>query len=139
MKRLFAVMLTLVLLAGLTACGQPGQSGQSGQGGQTGQQDTGGAGQGKTVNVFTKKREWNWDRIKEAFEASHEGYTLNVEITEATDYYNLLKTYVTTGDLPDVIQTIPGSTIELWKEYLVDIGDLEAFGKSLNRGIQMFP
>ena len=56
-------------------------------------------------------------------------YTLHVEITEATDYYNLLKTYVTTGDLPDVIQTIPGSTIELWKEYLVDLSDLEAFGK----------
>lgn len=129
MKRFFAVMLTLILLAGLTACGQSSQSAPSGQSGPTEQQDAGGADRGKTVNVFTKKREWNWDRIKEAFEASHEGYTLNVEITEATDYYNLLKTYVTTGDLPDVIQTIPGSTIELWKEYLVDIGDLEAFGK----------
>lgn len=129
MKRFLAAVLALILLAGLTACGQTSQSDQTSQGEQSSQQNAGEASQSKTVNVFTKKREWNWDRIKEAFEASHEGYTLNVEITEATDYYNLLKTYVTTGDLPDVIQTVPGSTIELWKEYLVDIGDLEVFGK----------
>lgn len=123
MKRFFAALFTVVMLAGLTACGQRGQSEQPASAGDESPSEH------KTVNVFTKKREWNWERIKEAFEASHEGYTLHVEITEATDYYNLLKTYVTTGDLPDVIQTIPGSTIELWKEYLVDLSDLEAFGK----------
>lgn len=136
MKRLLACALTLVLLLGLTACGGGQQSNSSGGGGQTSSSSGGNIGgsgntgaESKTVNVFTKKREWNWDHIKEAFEASHEGYTLNVDITEANDYYNLLKTYVTTGDLPDVIQTVPGATIDLWKEYLVDVGDLECLSK----------
>jgi len=123
MKKIFSMFLVLMMLSSLSACGQSGHTAPADNSGGSG--DT----QSKTVNVFTKKREWNWDLIKEAFEASHEGYTLNVEITEATDYYNILKTYVTTGDLPDVIQTVPGTTIDLWKEYLVDIGDLESFKK----------
>ena len=119
MRRFFAGILACLMVLGLAACGQAqGETSDSGENGSE-----------KVVNVFTKKREWNWDRIKEAFEASHPGYVLNVDITESTDYYNLLKTYASTGDLPDVIQTMPGSTIDLWKEYLVDISDLECFDK----------
>ena len=119
MRRFFAGILACLMVLGLAACGQAqGETSDSGENGSE-----------KVVNVFTKKREWNWDRIKEAFEASHPGYVLNVDITEATDYYNLLKTYASTGDLPDVIQTVPGSTIDLWKEYLVDISNLECFDK----------
>ena len=120
MRRFFAGTLACLMVLGLAACGQVEDTKTPASDGNASE---------KVVHVFTKKREWNWDRIKEAFEASHPGYVLNVDITEATDYYNLLKTYVTTGDLPDVIQTIPGSTIDLWKEYLVDISDLECFDK----------
>ena len=120
MRRFFAGTLACLMVLGLAACGQVEDTKTPASGENASE---------KVVHVFTKKREWNWDRIKEAFEASHPGYVLNVDITEATDYYNLLKTYVTTGDLPDVIQTIPGSTIDLWKEYLVDISDLECFDK----------
>ena len=120
MRRFFAGALACLMVLGLAACGQVEDTKTPASDGNASE---------KVVHVFTKKREWNWDRIKEAFEASHPGYVLNVDITEASDYYNLLKTYVTTGDLPDVIQTIPGSTIDLWKEYLVDISDLECFDK----------
>lgn len=83
----------------------------------------------KTVTMFTKKREWNWEEIEQKFEAANPGYDLIVETCDANDYFTILKSYGATGDYPDVIQTQAGSTLDLWSEHLVDISDLPCMEK----------
>ena len=78
MRRFFAGTLACLMVLGLAACGQVEDTKTPASDGNASE---------KVVHVFTKKREWNWDRIKETFEASHPGYVLNVDITESTDYY----------------------------------------------------
>lgn len=129
-QRFLAALTTAALLFSLAGCGggdntAAPDAGSTADSGSTSPSD----GAKKTVTVFSKKREWNWDKIESSFEASNPGYDLVVNLTEATTYFDELKSFLATGDLPDVIQTNSGSLLNLWKEHLVDLSDLEVLSK----------
>jgi len=92
----------------------------------TAEAQTTSAGEKRIVNVFTKKREWDWKTIEARYEAYNPEVDLVVDATDSTTYYDLLKGYLASGDLPDVIQITSGSTMDVWKEYLVPLDGLEA-------------
>ena len=133
MKRVLALLLSALMLAGCFAC----TSGSNEAVAQTeaestedatvtAEAQTTSAGEKRIVNVFTKKREWDWKTIEARYEAYNPEVDLVVDATDSTTYYDLLKGYLASGDLPDVIQITSGSTMDVWKEYLVPLDGLEA-------------
>lgn len=129
-KQLFAWVLSAATLVSMAGCGgNPSASTGEASSVSSGAMSSAGSEETKTVNVFTKKREWNWDLIESSFEAANPGYDLVVDITEADSYVDTLKGYLATGDLPDVIQTNSGYNIELWKEHLIDISDMDILSR----------
>ena len=88
--------------------------------------ETEATGEKRVVNVFTKKREWDWETIEKRYEAYNPQVDLVVDATDANTYYDLLKGYLASGDLPDVIQITSGSTMDVWKEHLVALDGMEA-------------
>ena len=81
----------------------------------------------RVVSVYTKKREWDWATIEARYEAYNPEVDLVVDATDANTYYDLLKGYLASGDLPDVIQITSGATLDDWQEYLVPLDGLDAF------------
>lgn len=137
-NKILAIALCALLAVSLAACGGSGGAEESAPeangaqaatsaGAEAEAEESTDAGK-KQVTVFTKKHEWNWEKIEEEFEKAYPDHDLIVDITEANTYYDILKTYLATEDMPDVIQIVPGATLQLWSEHLVDISDLQAFG-----------
>lgn len=124
MKRFLCITLALLMVLSLAACGGDRNGETATPGAPDTEQDS-----PKTVTMFTKKREWNWEEIEKKFEDANPGYDLIVETCDADNYDNILKSYAATQDFPDVIQTTSGSSLDLWKEHLVDVGDLACLEK----------
>lgn len=135
MKKGISIALVVLMLLSLIACSDGGggsSSGASPSQGSTAAQGGGGgsaaepaSGEKKVVTVFSKKREWDWEAIEKAYEAARPDVDLVVDLTDANTYYDVLKGYLASGDLPDVIQTVSGATINLWKEHLIPLNDLQ--------------
>lgn len=85
----------------------------------------------KKVVVFSKKREWEkgWNALAEAYMEEHPDVEVVINLTDASTYYDELKAYLASGDLPDIIQTVPGTTLSLWQDNLVPLNDLEVLDK----------
>ena len=85
-----------------------------------------------TIVIFSKKREWEagWNAMREQYMANNPQIKdIVINLTDASNYYDLLKGYLASNDLPDIIQTVPGSTIDLWAEHLVDLNGIPAMDK----------
>ena len=85
----------------------------------------------KKVVVFSKKREWEkgWNALADAYMKEHPDVEVVINLTDANNYYDELKAYLASGDLPDIIQTVPGTTLSLWQDNLVPLNDLEVLDK----------
>lgn len=132
MKKVLALLLATLMLAGCFACTsspnepapQTEASGTDAASKTEAPADS--SGEKRIVNVFTKKREWDWETIEARYEAYNPEVDLVVDATDANTYYDLLKGYLASGDLPDVIQITSGATMDVWKEHLLPLDGLEA-------------
>lgn len=136
MKRLISILLATTILLGIIAC-----SNQTEETAPPATEDTSTvpeveatkeeetSKEKRIVNVFTKKREWDWEAIEKGYEAFNPQVDLVVEATDANTYYDILKGYLASQDLPDVIQTVPGPTLDLWMEYLIPLNDLKVLNQ----------
>ena len=78
-----------------------------------------------------QKREWEkgWNALADAYMKEHPDVEVVINLTDANNYYDELKAYLASGDLPDIIQTVPGTTLSLWQDNLVPLNDLEVLDK----------
>lgn len=136
MKKLVAILLALVVLLSCIACTTANEAQTAAPAAPAAAASEkkadaapapAAAAEKRIVNVFTKKREWDWDAIEAAYEAANPDIDLVVDATDAQTYYDLLKGYLASGDLPDVIQVTSGDVLKNWGEYLVPLDDLDAF------------
>ena len=131
-KQILASMLTAATVLSLAACSgvSAGEDGSnttvSMNGSQTTSTDSS-DGEKARVVIFSKKREWEegWNQLRDRYMELHPDTEIVVNLTDASTYYDVLKGYQAAGDLPDIIQTVPGTTLSLWQEHLVPLNDLE--------------
>lgn len=114
MKKIFALLISLITIFTCFFFIEPAECSPDAQ-------------EKRVVSVYTKKREWDWATIEARYEAYNPEVDLVVDATDAGTYYDLLKGYLASGDLPDVIQITSGATLDDWQEYLVPLDGLEAF------------
>ena len=65
------------------------------------------------------------DQVKnmaKAYEEEHPNVSIEVEVI-GDDYYDILKTKASSGDMPDVFMTAGYNEIETYKEYIADLSD----------------
>lgn len=65
------------------------------------------------------------DQVKnmaKAYEEEHPKVSIEVEVI-GDDYYDILKTKASSGDMPDVFMTAGYNEIETYKEYIADLSD----------------
>ena len=65
------------------------------------------------------------DQVKnmaKAYEDEHPNVSIEVEVI-GDDYYDILKTKASSGDMPDVFMTAGYNEIETYKEYIADLSD----------------
>ncbi len=143
MKKMFALLLALVMVFALTACGGggtnestpptsevPAPSEPAAPESETPSEAPGGAETAKEITLWTYPI-GNWgqeDTVKElmsAFEADT-GIKVNVEYLTYTDGDTVVNTAITGGSTPDLIMEGPERLVANWgvNGYLVDLSDL---------------
>lgn len=121
-----ATVLSLAACSGVSAGEDGSNTTVSMNGSQTTSTDSS-DGEKARVVIFSKKREWEegWNQLRDRYMELHPDTEIVVNLTDASTYYDVLKGYQAAGDLPDIIQTVPGTTLSLWQEHLVPLNDLE--------------
>ena len=94
MKKVIALLLALVMVFGLVACGEKAPVADD-------------AATGTTVTVIaaqygTQTADW-WKGFEEKFEAANEGIDLVVDVVSWNDIYTVVNTRVANGEAPDLL------------------------------------
>lgn len=107
MKKLLALLLALVMVLSLAACGTKDEGGEA-----------------VTLNVFDAHAYGleEYAAIEAQFEADHEGVTVDVQHV-ANDPITILQSYINSGETPDVFAVEAGTTAEMYYEYAYDWSD----------------
>lgn len=112
-KKLISVLLVGAMAAALTAgCGSDSSS--DGDGGE----------EKVTLRWLQNQVEYT-DQVKnmaKAYEKEHKNVSIEVEVI-GDDYYDILKTKASSGDMPDVFMTAGYNEIATYKEYIMDVSD----------------
>ena len=76
-----------------------------------------------TLRIFSSKVELAeaFNSLKEDYEASHPGVTLEIETQLSEDYNTNLKAKLASGELPDLFNNEGNSDLDLWSSYLEDL------------------
>ena len=104
MKKVIALLLALVMVFGLVACGEKAPADD--------------AATGTTVTVIaaqygTQTADW-WKGFEENFEAANEGIDLVVDVVSWNDIYTVVNTRVANGEAPDLLN------IDVFADYQAD-------------------
>ena len=104
MKKVIALLLALVMVFGLVACGEKAPADD--------------AATGTTVTVIaaqygTQTADW-WKGFEEKFEAANEGIDLVVDVVSWNDIYTVVNTRVANGEAPDLLN------IDVFADYQAD-------------------
>ena len=104
MKKVIALLLALVMVFGLVACGEKAPADD--------------AATGTTVTVIaaqygTQTADW-WKGFEADFEAANEGIDLVVDVVSWTDIYTVVNTRVANGEAPDLLN------IDVFADYQAD-------------------
>lgn len=111
MKKLIAMLLALIMVFSLIACGAQKDSGQPAADAPAADAPAADAPAADapaaepvelTVWVPTGSNDLWFQTVKPEFEANNPGITLNVEVQDYNEYYTILKTALMGGDAPDV-------------------------------------
>ena len=94
MKKVIALLLALVMVFGLVACGEKAPAADD-------------AATGTTVTVIaaqygTQTADW-WKGFEEKFEAANEGIDLVVDVVSWNDIYTVVNTRIANGEAPDLL------------------------------------
>ena len=105
MKKVIALLLALVMVFGLVACGEKAPAADD-------------AATGTTVTVIaaqygTQTADW-WKGFEEKFEAANEGIDLVVDVVSWNDIYTVVNTRVANGEAPDLLN------IDVFADYQAD-------------------
>ena len=126
-KRLVSLLLTGIMAMSLAV----GCSG----GGQAGSGDSEGSG-GEEVTLrwmqFQVEYAEQVKNMAKAYEEEHPNVKIEVEVI-GDDYYDILKTKASSGDMPDVFMTAGYNEINTYKEYITDLSD-QAFVANIANG-----
>ncbi len=118
-KRLVSLLLTGIMAMSLAV----GCSG----GGQAESGDSEGSG-GEEVTLrwmqFQVEYAEQVKNMAKAYEEEHPNVKIEVEVI-GDDYYDILKTKASSGDMPDVFMTAGYNEINTYKEYITDLSDQE--------------
>ena len=105
MKKVIALLLALVMVFGLVACGDKAPAADEGT-------------EGVTVTMIaaqygTKTADW-WADFVAKFNAANEGITLVVDVVSWNDIYTVVNTRVANGEAPDLLN------IDVFADYQAD-------------------
>ena len=105
MKKAIALLLALVMVFGLVACGEKAPADDA-------------AAEGVTVTMIaaqygTKTADW-WANFVEEFNAANEGVTLVVDVASWADIYTVVNTRIANGEAPDLLN------IDVFADYQAD-------------------
>ena len=105
MKKVIALLLALVMVFGLVACGEKAPAADD-------------AATGTTVTMIaaqygTQTADW-WKGFEEKFEAANEGIDLVVDVVSWNDIYTVVNTRVANGEAPDLLN------IDVFADYQAD-------------------
>lgn len=119
-KRLVSLLLMGAMAVSLLAgCSNSGGSGDSGDSGESGEEQV-------TLRWMQFQVEYA-EQVKnmaKAYEEEHPNVKIEVEVI-GDDYYDILKTKASSGDMPDVFMTAGYNEINTYKEYITDLSDQE--------------
>lgn len=117
-KRLVSMLLVGAMAAALAVgCGNSGGS-------------DGGSGDSKEEQVTLRWMQFQVEyaeqvkNMAKAYEEEHPNVKIEVEVI-GDDYYDILKTKASSGDMPDVFMTAGYNEINTYKEYITDLSDQE--------------
>lgn len=126
-KRLVSLLLTgimtMSLAVGCSGVGQAGTGDSEGSGGEE-----------VTLRWMQFQVEYA-EQVKnmaKAYEEEHPNVKIEVEVI-GDDYYDILKTKASSGDMPDVFMTAGYNEINTYKEYITDLSD-QAFVANIADG-----
>ena len=105
MKKVIALLLALVMVFGLVACGEKAPAADEGT-------------EGVTVTMIaaqygTQTADW-WKGFEEKFETANEGIDLVVDVVSWNDIYTVVNTRVANGEAPDLLN------IDVFADYQAD-------------------
>ena len=115
-KRLVSLLLTGIMVMSLAV----GCSGSSG-----GSDDSEGSGEEEVTLRWMQFQVEYAEQVKnmaKAYEEEHPNVKIEVEVI-GDDYYDILKTKASAGDMPDVFMTAGYNEINTYKEYITDLSD----------------
>lgn len=108
-KRIIATMLaSLMMVSGLIGCGSNSEASK----------DTA---EGKVLKIAAFEGGYGkvyWDKLKENFEKSHEGVT--VELTVASNLEEVIRPQIQSGNIPDLVYLATGRPDALTETFIKD-------------------
>lgn len=116
-KRLVSLLLTGIMVMSLAVGCSGGKSGGSGDSKDNGEEEV-------TLRWMQFQVEYA-EQVKnmaKAYEEEHPNVKIEVEVI-GDDYYDILKTKASSGDMPDVFMTAGYNEINTYKEYITDLSD----------------
>lgn len=118
-KRLVSMLLVGAMAAALAVgCGNSGGGSDSGSGDSKEEQVT------LRWMQFQVEYAEQVKNMAKAYEEEHPNVKIEVEVI-GDDYYDILKTKASSGDMPDVFMTAGYNEINTYKEYITDLSDQE--------------
>ncbi len=118
-KRLVSLLLTGIIVMSLAVgCSGVGQAGAGDSEGSGGEEVT------LRWMQFQVEYAEQVKNMAKAYEEEHPNVKIEVEVI-GDDYYDILKTKASSGDMPDVFMTAGYNEINTYKEYITDLSDQE--------------
>ncbi len=119
-KRLVSLLLTGIIVMSLAVgCSGVGQAGAGDSEGSGGEEVT------LRWMQFQVEYAEQVKNMAKAYEEEHPNVKIEVEVI-GDDYYDILKTKASSGDMPDVFMTAGYNEINTYKEYITDLSDQES-------------
>ena len=149
-KRMALLLAALMSVSIMTGCGSDNSSEKNTTGNgsaesQTDSQDTaqnesgGQEAEGEDVTIrwmqFQVEYTNQVKQMAKAYEEEHPNVKIEVEVI-GDDYYDVLKTKASSGDMPDVFMTAGYNEIVTYKDYVTDLSDQEFAGQIADAALE---